>query len=109
MDTKHDGASCPACQAITASTANSGSVCSQARIASASPCDIMNCAASAPHATRKALSSMLGKVQSAVIAEAAALDAAALASLILRRSPGNSFRLAVERSERPRKVARRPI
>jgi hypothetical protein len=52
---------------------------------------------------------MLGKVQSAVIAEAAALDAAALASLILTRSPGNSFRLAVERSERPRKVARRPI
>ena len=37
MATKHDGASWPACHAITASTANSGSVCSHARIASASP------------------------------------------------------------------------
>src|SRR6267378_6639322 len=55
----------PASQAITASTANSGSVCSHARIASARPCEMRNCAASAPQATRKADSSMLGKVHSA--------------------------------------------
>src|SRR5438128_2209610 len=42
----------PASQAITASTANSGSVCNQARMASAAPWEIRNCAASAPHATR---------------------------------------------------------
>src|SRR5436309_2068741 len=42
----------PASQAITASTANSGSVCNQARMASAAPWEIRNCAASAPHAER---------------------------------------------------------
>src|SRR5215467_3259864 len=69
--------SLPASQAITASTANSGRVCSQARIARASPWDIRNCAASAPHATRKAESSMLGKVHSADSAEAPACETAA--------------------------------
>src|SRR5438034_8021226 len=55
----------PASQAITASTANSGSVCNQARMASAAPWEIRNCAASAPHATRNADARMLGKVHSA--------------------------------------------
>ena len=54
----------PACQAITASTANSGMVCSHAKIASASPCEIKNCAASAPHAMMNDERRMLGKVQS---------------------------------------------
>src|SRR6185295_5891499 len=57
--------SLPAFQAMTASTANSGSVCSQARIASASPCAMRNCAASAPQAITNAESRMLGKVHSA--------------------------------------------
>src|SRR3954451_20421980 len=57
--------SLPACHAITASTANSGSVCSHARIASASPCEIRNCAASAPHAMTNAEKRMLGNVQRA--------------------------------------------
>src|SRR5947209_4226135 len=55
----------PASQAMTASTANSGSVCSHARIASASPCDIRNCAASAAQAITNDEKRMLGKVQSA--------------------------------------------
>src|ERR1041385_9524307 len=55
----------PACQAMTASTANSGSVCSHARIANARPCDIRNCAASAAQAMMKDEKRMLGKVQSA--------------------------------------------
>src|SRR2546430_6225639 len=45
----------PASQAITASTANSGRVCSQARIARARPWEMRNCAASAPQATRNAV------------------------------------------------------
>src|SRR5437764_8778984 len=55
--------SLPACHAITASTANSGSVCSHARIASASPCEIRNCAASAPQAMTNAEKRMQGNVQ----------------------------------------------
>src|SRR5436305_6114978 len=55
----------PACQAMTASTANSGSVCSHARMASANPCDIRNCAASAAQAMMNEEKRMLGKVQSA--------------------------------------------
>jgi hypothetical protein len=55
----------------------------------------MNCAASAPHATRKALSSIPGKVQSAESVEAVALDAAAVASLNLRTIAGKAFRLTV--------------
>src|SRR5437016_8923426 len=58
----------PASHAMTASTANSGSVWSHARIASARPCEMRNCAASAPQATRNADSSMLGKVHSAASA-----------------------------------------
>src|SRR5436305_186972 len=54
----------PAPQAITASTANSGMVCSQARMASASPCDIRNCAASAAQAMTNEEKRMLGNVQS---------------------------------------------
>src|SRR3989441_2361704 len=64
----------PASQAITASTANSGSVCNQARMASAAPWEIRNCAASAPHATRNADARMLGKVHSADRAEPPATD-----------------------------------
>src|SRR5207245_1531544 len=41
-------------QAMTASTANSGSACSHARIASAIPCDTRNWAHSAPQEIRKA-------------------------------------------------------
>src|SRR5439155_54200 len=55
----------PASQAITASTANSGRVCSHARIARARPWEMRNCAASAPHATRNADARMLGNVHSA--------------------------------------------
>src|SRR5258708_39028041 len=57
--------SLPAFQAMTASTANSGSVCSQARMARASPWEMRNCAASAPQAIRNDESRMLGNVQSA--------------------------------------------
>src|SRR5205085_10268296 len=63
--------SLPASHAITASTANSGNVCSHARIASANPCDIKNCAASAPHAMTNAEKRMEGNVQ---IAEKAVDD-----------------------------------
>src|SRR6185312_1261640 len=63
--TKQRTGSCPACHAITASTANSGRVWIHARMASARPCAMRNCAASAAHATRNALASMLGKVHSA--------------------------------------------
>src|ERR1041385_9442511 len=69
--------SLPASHAITASTANSGSVWSQARIASANPCEMRNCAASAPQATRNADSSMLGKVHSAASAVPPAWNASA--------------------------------
>src|SRR5213593_1622163 len=55
----------PASQAITASTANSGSVWTQARMARARPWEMRNCAASAPQATRNADNNMLGKVHSA--------------------------------------------
>src|SRR5260370_15465052 len=61
--------SLPALHAMTASTANSGSVCSHARIASASPCDMRNCAASAPQAMTNEEMRMLGNVQSADQAE----------------------------------------
>ncbi len=57
--------SLPALQAMTASTANSGSVCSQARMARASPWEMRNCAASAPQAMTNADRRMLGNVQSA--------------------------------------------
>src|SRR6185503_12238954 len=65
----------PASHAITASTANSGSVWSHARMASASPWEMRNCAASAPQATRNADSRMLGKVQMAERAEPPACNA----------------------------------
>ena len=61
---------------MTASTANSGSVCSHARIASAKPCAIRNCAASAAHAMMNADRRMLGNVQ---IADHAAAEAAVVA------------------------------
>src|SRR5690349_6447780 len=64
----------PASHAITASTANSGSVCSQARIARARPWEMRNCAASAPQVTRKADPSMLGKVHNAESADPPAPD-----------------------------------
>src|SRR5947207_3073941 len=50
---------------MTASTANSGIVCSHARIASANPCDMRNCAASAAQAITNAEKRMLGNVQRA--------------------------------------------
>src|SRR5206468_10753537 len=64
----------PAPQAITASTAKSGRVCSHARIARARPWEMRNCAASAPHATRNADARMLGNVHSADSAEPPAVD-----------------------------------
>ena len=51
-------------QAMTASTANSGSACSQARMASARPRDTQNWAHSAAHAIRKAEKTMEGNGQS---------------------------------------------
>src|SRR5690349_6272023 len=50
-------------QASTASTANSGSVCSQARMASAKPWATKNCADSAAHAMSMAASRIDGAVQ----------------------------------------------
>src|ERR1035437_914719 len=49
--------------ASTASTANSGSVCSHARMASANPCAMKNCADSAAHAMSMAAARMDGTVQ----------------------------------------------
>src|SRR5258708_4567666 len=66
--------SLPASHAITASTANSGVVCSHASTASATPCEMRNCAASAPQATRNAESRMLGNVHRADAAEPPAAD-----------------------------------
>ncbi len=60
----------PAFQAITASTANSGIVWMSARMARASPWEIRNSAASAPHATTNAAPIIAGKVHSADQAEA---------------------------------------
>src|SRR5213592_1004171 len=48
---------------MTASTANSGSACSHARIASAIPCDTRNWAHSAPQEIRKADTTTAGKGQ----------------------------------------------
>src|SRR5438105_10643422 len=59
----------PASHAITASTANSGRVCIHARIASANPCEIRNCAASAPQAMTNAEKRMHGNVHTAESAE----------------------------------------
>src|SRR5689334_88298 len=50
--------------ASTASTANSGSVCSHARMASANPCATKNCADSAAHAMSMAATRIEGAVQS---------------------------------------------
>src|SRR5262245_58326309 len=50
---------------MTASTANSGRVCSQARMASAKPCETRNWAASAAQAISTAEPSTEGKVHSA--------------------------------------------
>ncbi len=66
----------PASHAMIASTANSGSVCSHARIASASPCETRNCAASAPQATRNAEKRTDGNVHRAVRGDAFATIAA---------------------------------
>jgi hypothetical protein len=78
----------PASHAITASTANSGSVCSQASAARASPWEIRNCAASAPQATRKAESRMDGKVHSA---ERAAAPAATRVVTAAPKAPSGGF------------------
>src|SRR5437762_12795733 len=69
--------SLPASQAITASTANSGSVCSHASRPSARPWEIRTGAASAPQATRNAETRMLGKAHRAESAEAPAWHTAA--------------------------------
>ena len=76
----------PAFQAMTASTANSGIVWISARIASASPCEIRNSAASAPQATTKAAPIIAGKVQSADQAEPGAPCSTAAASNLSSRS-----------------------
>src|SRR6185369_6576363 len=54
------------CQASTASTANSGSVCSHARIANANPCAMKNCADSAAQAMAIADSRIAGPAQNRV-------------------------------------------
>src|SRR3982751_5223785 len=51
-------------QARTASTANSGSVCIQARMAKANPCATKNWADSAPQVIRREASRIQGVVQS---------------------------------------------
>src|SRR5258708_16813300 len=66
--------SLPAPHAITASTANSGVVCSHASTASATPCEMRSCAGSARKATRNAESRMLGNVHRADAAEPPAAD-----------------------------------
>src|SRR3954454_25215804 len=90
--------SLPACHAMTASTANSGSVCNHARIASASPCAIRNCAASAAQAMTNAERRMLGKVQ---IADQAAAEAAvvALMSFSIIAPPG--ARILIDEDQQP--------
>src|SRR5436305_418080 len=75
--------SLPAFQAMTASTANSGRVCSQARMARARPCEIRNCAASAPQAMTNAERRMEGKVQIADNADVFSIIARAAAGAIL--------------------------
>src|SRR6476660_2243338 len=75
----------PAFQAMTASTANSGNVWRRARIASASPCETRNSAASAPQDTRNAATIMDGNVQRAFSGEAE-LAAAAACGRIASRS-----------------------
>src|SRR6266496_4097363 len=69
------GTSCR--QAMSASTANSGRVWSQAKRARARPWLMKNCAASAPQAITKAEKRTDGKVQSAEAAPAAPPEAAA--------------------------------
>src|SRR5216684_2877468 len=83
---------------MTASTANSGSVCSHARIANANPCDMRNCAASAAQAMTKAERRMLGKVQ---IADHAAAEAAvvALMSFSIIAPPG--ARILIDEDQQP--------
>ncbi len=71
----------PASHAMTASTANSGSVWSHASIARASPCETRNCAASAPQATRNAENRTDGNVQSAARGVAFATMAAPAAGI----------------------------
>src|SRR6266511_4371483 len=96
----------PASHAITASTANSGSVCSHARIARARPWEIRNCAASAPQATRNAESRMLGKVHSAASAEPPACIRAA-SSFRSRTGPQLSLVAEVEQAMPRCRVTRR--
>src|SRR5215813_1483214 len=62
---------------MTASTANSGSVWSHARIASASPCETRNWAASAAHAIMTAEPRTVGKVHKAEAAPVASVATAA--------------------------------
>src|ERR1700681_1656314 len=76
----------PAFQAITASTANSGIVWMRARTARASPWDIRNSAASAPHATTKAAPIIAGKVQNDAQEEDAAACPAADANALRPRA-----------------------
>ena len=78
-------------QAMSASTANSGSVCSHARIASDRPWLMKNWAASAPQAMTKAESRIDGKVQSAAAADPspAPMLAAAQAARTLLNMPSS--------------------
>src|SRR6266853_2275594 len=86
---------CGAFQAMTASTANSGSVWSQARMARARPCEIRNWAASAPHAIRSAARTIDGNVQSAEEAEAAGAPSTKL------RLDRATFEMSLNPSEPP--------
>src|SRR5213593_1823909 len=70
---------------MTASTANSGRVWSQARIASASPWAMKNCAASAPHMMRTAEERIAPKVQLEAMTLALVAPAAAVPATSPRR------------------------
>src|SRR5262249_47312456 len=65
------------CQASTASTANSGSVCSHARMASANPCPMKNCADSAAQAMSSAATRIAGAAQRTVAGLVARSDSPA--------------------------------
>src|SRR3982751_3719618 len=67
-------------QARTASTANSGRVCIQARIAKANPCATKNCADSAPQVMRREAIRIEGVVQSTAQGLACCKGAAANSS-----------------------------
>ncbi len=74
---------------MTASTANSGKVCNQAKIAKARPLDIKYWAASAPQPMAKDENKIVGNVHK----EAKAFDFAACKVKGLIKAMGSSYRL----------------